>query len=169
MFHQPVKYVFSILALVANAETQATIAANEPYINQRTPAAMGRLECQVRGRMLNLVLTYHWYDEIASGRKNIEYRAMSKKWMRDIWDKRGNVIANGVRFQRGYTQTSMICEIDDIDIGPCPYEGWDGEYIRIHLTSNARTKPRCAATMLNSKPKKPDGAASALSDKLGDA
>ena len=84
--------------------------------------------------MLNLVLTYHWYDEIASGRKTIEYRAQSPKWMRDIWEKRETIIAEGVRFQRGYTKTHLFRSVSHIDIGTCPYEGWDGEYIRIHLS-----------------------------------
>lgn len=81
--------------------------------------------------MLNLVLTYQWYDLILSGEKKIEYRAMSKKWTRDIWEKRLGI--SQVRFQRGYTKESIIKHVYFIDLGSCPYEGWDDKYIRIYF------------------------------------
>jgi len=81
--------------------------------------------------MLNLVLTYRWYDKIEDGSKLIEYRAMSPKWDRDIWQKRGTI--KKVRFQRAYTKTHLFKDVEKIDIGKCPYDGWDDDYYRIHL------------------------------------
>ena len=76
--------------------------------------------------VLHLVLTYHWYDETASGRKTIEYRAMTEKWRKQIWEKRD-------------TATTQTFAIDKIDIGECPIEGWNGHYYRIHFISPAIT------------------------------
>ena len=84
--------------------------------------------------MLNLVLTFHWYDEIEAGRKPIEYREMSPTWTRLIWNHREKL--KDVRFQRAYTKTHLFRKISHVDTGPCPYPGWDGIYYRLHLSSN---------------------------------
>jgi hypothetical protein len=81
---------------------------------------------------LNLVLTFHWYAEIESGRKRIEYRAMSPHWTKQIWDRRDKI--THVRFQRGYTKTAMTFAVDHVNIGTCPYEGWGDKYYRIVFT-----------------------------------
>lgn len=78
---------------------------------------------------LNLVLTYHWYDEFAAGNKTIEYREIKPYWTKRIWDKRNEL--ETVTFSRGYTDTTITRRITLIDIGRCPYAGWDGEYYRI--------------------------------------
>lgn len=80
---------------------------------------------------LHLVLTYHWYDEIDRGAKRIEYRAMSDRWRRQIWDCRHKI--THVRFARGYTSTMRTFLVEKIDIGKCPIDGWDGDYYRIHF------------------------------------
>ena len=80
---------------------------------------------------LHLVLTFHWFGEIQSGRKRIEYRQMTPRWKKLIWDRRDKL--GTVAFARGYTKNSETYAIDKIDIGPCPYEGWAGEYYRIHF------------------------------------
>lgn len=90
---------------------------------------------------VHLPLTFHWYDETESGRKRIEYRSMEtidkklrivpSKWMRDIWEKRSEI--THVRFSRAYTKTIMLFRVEKIDIGPCPIEGWTGDYIRIYF------------------------------------
>lgn len=80
---------------------------------------------------LHLVLTYHWYDEIAAGRKTIEYRAMTHHWDKLIWKRRKQIVE--VRFARGYTKTVLVRSVVGIDIGPCPYHGWEGNYYRIHF------------------------------------
>lgn len=84
--------------------------------------------------VLHLVLTYHWYDETDRGAKSIEYRAMTKRWMKQILDRRHEI--THVRFARGYTATMRTFEVEKIDIGACPIEGWDDQYIRIHFKQN---------------------------------
>jgi hypothetical protein len=94
---------------------------------------------------LHLVLTFHWFDETAAGRKPIEYRTMTtvpkkgpnkgrripSRWMREIWDRRDRITA--VRFARGYTSNVLPARaVTLIDIGPCPIPGWSGDFIRIH-------------------------------------
>jgi len=83
--------------------------------------------------MLNLVLTYHWYDKTEDGSKSVEYRAMSPKWKRDIWEKRNDI--KRVRLQRAYTKTHLFKDVEKIDIGLCPYDGWNDIYYRIHFST----------------------------------
>jgi hypothetical protein len=80
---------------------------------------------------LRLVLTHHWYDEIASGRKRIEYRETSPYWRKRIWMRRRELAT--VTFSRGYTSTTQTFAIDHIDTGKCPYPEWYGAYYRIHF------------------------------------
>jgi len=80
---------------------------------------------------LHLVLTYRWYDLTVSRKKRIEYRRMSARWKKMIWDKRDEI--THVRFARGYTSTMETFEVSKIDIGDCTIDGWDGQYYRIHL------------------------------------
>jgi hypothetical protein len=84
-------------------------------------------------KILHLVLTEHWYDETAAGRKSVEYRRIdSPKWKKEIWERREQI--THVRFQRGFKKNppKMLFEVEKIDIGPCPIDGWDGDYFRIH-------------------------------------
>ena len=95
----------------------------------------------VRCLVLHLVLTYHWYDETESGRKSVEYRAMTDRWRRQIWDRRDEI--THVRFARGYTSTMQTFEVEKIDVGSCPIEGWDDEYYRIHFKQNDQGHRSC--------------------------
>lgn len=81
--------------------------------------------------IIRLVLTYHWFDEMAAGRKDIEYRAVKPYWRSRIWNRRGEL--TGAIFSRAYSATTLDREIIRIDIGPCPYPGWRGKYYRLHL------------------------------------
>ena len=81
--------------------------------------------------IVHLVLTHYWFDEMTAGRKDIEYRAMSPHWTKLIWDRRGKI--THARFSRAYTSTMILRPVTRIDIGPCPYEGWDADYYRLHL------------------------------------
>jgi len=99
-----------------------------------------------RMKTLHLVLTHHWFKETWEGRKRVEYRAMTtiaktgkfkgkrvaSLWMTRIWFQRETI--THVRFMRGYTSTTATFRVEKIDIGPCPIEGWTGNYIRIHFT-----------------------------------
>lgn len=62
--------------------------------------------------ILDLVLTYKWYDMIVSGKKREEYRNIAK-WLKRILSKP----YTHVRFRRGYTSTATIYRIDGIACG----------------------------------------------------
>ena len=86
-------------------------------------------------RLLNLIVTGHWFDMIASGEKTEEYREIKPYWQnrfgcqasgmctpkqpckaarfRGICDNR----YSHVRFHRGYTSTTIKFEIQCITIG----------------------------------------------------
>ena len=86
--------------------------------------------------LLHLVLTYHWYDETAHGSKRVEYRAMTPRWRKLIFDKRDEI--THVRFARGYTATMQTYEVEKIDVGSCPIDGWNDQYYRIHFSRTQR-------------------------------
>ena len=52
---------------------------------------------------LHLTLTYHWYDEIKSGRKKIDYREKKPYWIKRIDGKKFNQVI----LQRGYSGVRM--------------------------------------------------------------
>lgn len=66
-----------------------------------------------------------------SGNKTVEYRRICPNWTRLIWSRRESI--KRVVFHKGYTDTVIECDVLDIDIGPCPYAGWEGNYYRIHF------------------------------------
>lgn len=78
-------------------------------------------------KIVDFVLTHHWYDLIKSGEKRIEYREDTEFWRKRIKGK------TQVRFRRGYTSTSMLFNITKTDKGRCPYKGWDKIYLRIYF------------------------------------
>ena len=82
-------------------------------------------------RILTLNLTYKWFDEIEAGRKTIEYREIKPYWEKRIWGQRHRI--THVCFVRGYTGRFTHRRVTKIDKGPCPYDGWDEEYYRIHF------------------------------------
>jgi hypothetical protein len=98
--------------------------------NQRAAGVV--LHRLVRPITLFLVLTHRWYDETESGAKRTEYRAMTERWKRQIWERRDRIAA--VRFSRGYTSRTLTRSVESIDIGPCPIPGWAGDYYRIHFS-----------------------------------
>lgn len=80
---------------------------------------------------LSLVLTRHWFDQMVSGKKNVEYRLCCDYWRKRIWEKRRELAA--ARFSWGYSDVQIVRPIEHIGIDGCPYEGWDGLYYTIHL------------------------------------
>ena len=82
---------------------------------------------------LHLVLTYHWFDEIESGRKRVEYREKKSYWIERVWANREQI--KTVTFSRGYTSKTITFNVDKIDQGSCPYPEWDDRYIRIHFST----------------------------------
>jgi len=91
------------------------------------------------GLIVHLVLTYHWFDEMIAGRKDIEYRSMTPHWKRLIWDRRDRI--TDASFSRGYTSTTIRRPVQMIDVGPCPYNGWSASYYRLHLGPIMTTAP----------------------------
>lgn len=82
---------------------------------------MGEAKRGMTGRLLHLVLTFHWYDEIASGRKTVEYRKSTPFWRKRIWEKH----PDSVVFHRGYTKERMVFKVDHVI--------WREEQVEIHL------------------------------------
>lgn len=83
--------------------------------------------------LLHLTLFYRWFHEVQCGTppKRVEYRAIKPRWTKQIWDKRETL--THVVLHRGYTKNVIRAEITKIDIGPCPYTGWEGDYYRVHF------------------------------------
>ena len=90
--------------------------------------------------VLDLVLTYKWYDMIESGEKREEYREITPYWIKRLVDTHrlgqkmlcnvpnvaASLIESGcvqmksythVRFHRGYTAKSMVFRFDGLRIG----------------------------------------------------
>ena len=88
-------------------------------------------------------LKREWYDKIASGEKIVEYRRVCDYWRKRVWFKCGALkgyllFPNNDRlavFRLGYSRKypDIVRRIVKIDIGPCPYIGWEGDYFRIHF------------------------------------
>lgn len=75
-----------------------------------------------------------WLARIWNGEKTVEYRQVKPYWQRRIggWvGKRGKFVE--MRLGYGRNTPAMLLQVDRIDIGPCPYEGWDGQYYRLHF------------------------------------
>jgi hypothetical protein len=81
-------------------------------------------------RVVFFVLKGPWYDEIEAGRKRIEYRAVTPYWTARLCGKK---ITHAI-FSRGYSRRNrLLRRVTKIDIGPCPYPGWNGRFYRVHL------------------------------------
>jgi len=78
---------------------------------------------------VHFILDGYWYMKFISGEKTIEYRKITPYWTKRLT---GKTITHGV-FRYGYSKISFTRKIKRIDIGPCPYPGWIGDYYRIHL------------------------------------
>ena len=82
---------------------------------------------------MTLNLKAKWYHAILFGIKDVEYREI-----KDYWTKRLSKIQSGdiVTFCLGYKRTNgdIHAKVTKIDIGECPYQGWSGNYYRIHFT-----------------------------------
>ena len=63
--------------------------------------------------VLHLILTGYWFDEIDSGRKNVEYRELTSYWRKRIsLTSKPKVVV----FHRGYTRKIMVFAVKDIQI-----------------------------------------------------
>ena len=80
---------------------------------------------------LHLMLHGKWFDMTLHGDKRVEYRQITPNWTKRIWEKRDTLKI--LVLHRGYTANVIRATITKIDIGPCPYPGWDGDYYRVHF------------------------------------
>lgn len=95
-------------------------------------------------------LKYRWYAEIANGMKAVEYREVKPYWTKRLKNLVGDVPTKGhdvnpvnilAVFRNGYGKPSaygsatpdIVRRVMWIDVGPCPYNGWDGDYYRINF------------------------------------
>lgn len=70
-----------------------------------------------------------WYDLIKAREKTVEYREL-----KPYWNTRLSRLRSGdpIEFRLGYSGKNAIrAEFTELDIGECPYEGYNGQYIRI--------------------------------------
>ena len=80
--------------------------------------------------VVHFVLQRHWHAEMLAGRKDIEYRAITPYWTARLMRRPVTHAA----FSRGYTARGrFVRPVTRIDIGPCPYPGWTGDFYRVHL------------------------------------
>lgn len=80
--------------------------------------------------VVHFVLKRHWHAEMLAGRKDIEYRAVTPYWTARLTLRPVTHAA----FSRGYTvRGRFVRTVTKIDIGPCPYPGWTGDFYRVHL------------------------------------
>ena len=101
---------------------------------------------------LEVFLDYEWFDKIQCGKKTVEYRRICPFWATRIFahhfvdlylmgEDKGKAATDYptqlkkqyIRFHRAYTSTVIVARITKVDIGPCPYQGWDGDFYRIHF------------------------------------
>ena len=79
-------------------------------------------QVKLQNDILDLSLTYHWYDEIAAGRKLEEYREITPFWksrLEQAFDGKTTFKKyDAIRFRRGrYGKTTMLVECRSIYVG----------------------------------------------------
>lgn len=88
-------------------------------------------------RCVILPLKRVWFARIWNGEKNVEYREKKPYWDKRIrnWMRDEPGMKHGVVFQIGYSNSGprMFADVYKVDVGKCPYDGWDGEFYRIHF------------------------------------
>lgn len=86
-------------------------------------------------RFIVFNLKREWYLRISSGEKTVEYRRICRHWssrLRDAVFSAGFTPFYAV-FRLGYSRDypDIVRAITKVDIGACPYDGWDGLYYRV--------------------------------------
>jgi hypothetical protein len=71
-----------------------------------------------------------WFLLVLSGQKTVEFRPPTRYWSRRLEGRQIDVAV----FSCGYCSRDRFArKVLQIDRGPCPIDGWEGEYIRVHL------------------------------------
>lgn len=74
----------------------------------------------------------HWFNQIASGQKNIEYREHSPYWRSRI-DGHHHTRLQFFSFDHHNRPISCLCEIESIDRSSMDDEGVEADFYAIHL------------------------------------
>ena len=84
---------------------------------------------------LVLPLTRKWFAKIWNGEKTTEYREVKPYWTRRIGVWVCDNAPRFILFQIGYAKDGprLLVQTSGVDIGPCPYPGWRGDYYRIRF------------------------------------
>jgi len=83
---------------------------------------------------LVLNMKREWLAKVWNGEKTVEYRERKPYWDRRIggWvGQRGKFVLMVLGYRRD--TPAVIIRVDKVDIGTCPYKGWNGEYYRLHF------------------------------------
>ena len=84
---------------------------------------------------LILPLKRMWFAKIWNGEKQTEYREVKPYWTKRIGSWVGDNTPRFIVFQIGYQKDGLrlLVQTAGVDIGPCPYTGWEGDYYRIRF------------------------------------
>jgi len=77
-----------------------------------------------------------WFAKVWNGEKKVGYREVKPHWMVRIGSWVGkDPLVRFVEMRIGYMKDGpvMLLQVHRADIGKCPYEGWNGEYFRLHF------------------------------------
>ena len=85
---------------------------------------------------LHLVLDYKWFDMIATGEKQEEYREMTDYWKKRIWKKRGEI--DSVCFHRGYSPVTITRRVSAI-VQDAGREEWGAEPLTLYYVIKLAT------------------------------
>lgn len=82
---------------------------------------------------LTLPLTRMWFAKIWNGEKRTEYREVKPYWTKRIGAWVGDNTPRFIMFQIGYAKDGLrlLVQTTGVDVGACPYPGWDGDYYRL--------------------------------------
>ena len=84
---------------------------------------------------LVLTLTRAWFAKIWNGEKRTEYRAVKPYWTKRIGAWVDDNAPRFILFQIGYAKDGprLLVQTTGVDVGPCPYPGWRGDFYRIRF------------------------------------
>ena len=94
---------------------------------------------QIMGEVIKpdlvLPLKRLWFAKIWNGEKTTEYREVKPYWTRRIGAWVGDNAPRFILFQIGYAKDGprLLVQTSGVDIGPCPYLEWGGDYYRIRF------------------------------------
>ena len=76
-----------------------------------------------------------WFVSVWKGEKTVEYREVKPYWTKRIGNWVDEYCFKFVEMRLGYKRDTlaMMLHVYRADIGKCPYEGWDGDYYRLHF------------------------------------